>query len=93
MTHTQELPQSLQPLLGQANLSIGDLVTTPTGRQGTIVQPKFTLHLHYLILFDDGAVLWMLKEILQPAAQVLISPQKRKSKRSVRPISNEKPNS
>ena len=73
MTHTQESPQSLRPSPGQTHLSntswrvaIGDRVITPTGRQGAIIQPEFTLHLHYLILFDDGAVLWMLKEILQP---------------------------
>ena len=55
------------PVMARTNLSIGDRVITPTGREGVIVPPNHEMPLHHLIQFESGAVLWMLKEILQPA--------------------------
>ena len=61
------LPSDSAPAPTQTNLSICDRVITPTGREGVIIAPKFDMPQHHLIQFESGAVLWMLKEILQPA--------------------------
>jgi len=53
--------------MARTSLSIGDRVVTPTGSQGVIIPPNHEMPLHHLIQFESGAVLWMLKEILQTA--------------------------
>jgi hypothetical protein len=45
---------------------VGDRVITPTGRTGAIVAPDADMPNHYLILFDDDRVFWMLKSIIKP---------------------------
>ena len=77
MSQSQESPQSLRPSLEQTNLSIGDQVITPTGREGVIIPPKFDMPQHHLIEFEGGAVLWMLKEILHLAP---VAPIKKRKK-------------
>ena len=61
------LPSDSGPVMARTSLSIGDRVVTPTGSQGVIIPPNHEMPLHHLIQFESGAVLWMLKEILQPA--------------------------
>ena len=67
MSQSRESPQSLPLIPEQASLVIGDRIITPTGREGVIILPKFDTPLHHLIEFENGAVLWMLREILHLA--------------------------
>ena len=48
-------------------LSPGDRIQTKSGRLGTLQSPTVNMPMHHLIQFDDGAMLWVLKEAIEPA--------------------------
>ena len=45
-------------------LSPGDRIQTKTGRIGTLQSPTVNMPMHHLIRFDDGAMLWVIKEAI-----------------------------
>jgi hypothetical protein len=59
-------------------MRVGDRVVTVTGRRGVLQPPLINMPLHRLVKFDDGALLWMLKDVIlvDPKA----TPQKQKTK-------------
>ena len=48
-------------------LSPGDRIQTLSGRMGTLQSSTVNMPMHHLIQFDDGAMLWVLKEAIEPA--------------------------
>jgi hypothetical protein len=44
-------------------LSIGAKVKTPSGRVGQVLNNDEKMALHYLIQFDKGQTLWILREL------------------------------
>jgi hypothetical protein len=42
----------------------GDRVVTVTGRRGVLQAQLINMPLHHLVQFDDGALLWMLKDVV-----------------------------
>ena len=48
-------------------LSPGDRIQTKSGRLGTLQSPTVNMPMHHLIRFEDGAMLWVLKEAIEPA--------------------------
>ena len=45
-------------------LSPGDRIQTKTGRIGTLQSPTVNMPMHHLIRFDDGVILWVIKEAI-----------------------------
>jgi hypothetical protein len=45
-------------------MRVGDRVMTTTGRRGVLQPPLINMPLHHLVQFDDGALLWMLKDVV-----------------------------
>lgn len=45
----------------------GDRVQTKSGRLGILQSPTVNMPAHHLIHFDDGALLWVIKEAVEPA--------------------------
>ncbi len=45
----------------------GDRVQTKSGRLGILQSPTVNMPAHHLIQFDDGPVLWVIKEAIEPA--------------------------
>ena len=45
----------------------GDRIQTLSGRLGTIQSPTVNMPIHHLIRFDDGPILWVVKEAIEIA--------------------------
>jgi preprotein translocase subunit YajC len=60
-------------------LSPGDRVQTKSGRLGILQSSTVNMPAHHLIQFDDGAMLWVIKEAIEP-----VPPKKSKSRSKVR---------
>ena len=48
-------------------LSSSDRIQTKSGRLGTLQSPTINMPAHHLIRFDDGAIVWVIKEAIEPA--------------------------
>lgn len=48
--------------------SPGDRVTTPTGKQATVLPKPWEMPIHTLIQVDAGAKVWILTDLLKPAS-------------------------
>ena len=50
-------------------LSSGDRIQTKSGRLGTLQSPTININMpaHHLIRFDDSAIVWVIKEAIEPA--------------------------
>ncbi len=48
-------------------LKPGDRVQTKSGRLGTLQFPTVNMPVHHLIQFDDGVILWVVKEAIEIA--------------------------
>lgn len=54
----------------------GDRIQTLSGRLGILQSPTANMPIHHLIRFDDGAILWVIKEVVEIANE---PKQRRKS--------------
>ena len=56
---------------------VGDRVQIPSGKIGTVIEPDNDFPLHYLIQFDDGGKLHILKRIVKPAIETKVKSRKK----------------
>ena len=50
-------------------MTFGDQVHTLTGRPGILQSPTVNMPHHHLIRFDDGIVLWVIKDAVELAPE------------------------
>ena len=54
----------------------GDRVRTSTGRPGILQNPTVNMPHHHLIRFDDGIVLWVIKDAVELAPEKITKRRK-----------------
>jgi hypothetical protein len=69
-------------------MRVGDRVVTVTGRRGVLQPPLINMPLYHLVKFDDGALLWMLKDVVVVDPAAVSKKRKTAKAKSKKPVDN-----